>query len=113
MPGGNEISLNQTDVRALFPAIAPPKLLSIRIVVVEKDIAFHDAQLPQLCQAFFDQFRAEPLTAVSWYNCEMMQVTPAAIMAAENCADKVSSVAGDKAHSGISFEVGGNSFACV
>ena len=113
MPGGNEISLNQTNVGSFFPTVTPPELLSIRIVGVEKDIALHDAQLFQLRQALLNQFRAEPVPTVRGQNCEVMQITPAAVMAAENCADKVISVAGGKAHSGISFEVGGNSFACV
>ena len=66
MPGGNEISLNQTNVGSFFPTVTPPELLSIRIVGVEKDIALHDAQLFQLRQAFFNQLRAETLPAIRW-----------------------------------------------
>lgn len=64
MPGGDEIFLDQTNVRPFLPTVATPKLLSVDIVVVKKDIALNESEPLQLRQALFHEARAKAVPAI-------------------------------------------------
>ena len=64
-----------------------PKLHPVRIVGVDEDVAFADAQDAEPRQTGIDELPADTTTATTFRHCQMMQIAASAVMTAQHRAD--------------------------
>src|SRR3569833_3097934 len=98
------ISLGHAKLGAFLPAELHPEAFGLGVVRIEKDIASGDARFFQFREATENQFCSQSVPAVRWRDREMIQTRPPAIVAAEDGADEVFSLARDEAEAAVSFQ---------
>jgi hypothetical protein len=82
-----------------------PELAAVVVVVEEEDVALGDAGGAELGEAAFDERGAEAVAAVFGSDGEVVEVTAATVVAAEDGGDDVTfGIAGEEAHAGVAGE---------
>jgi hypothetical protein len=101
-----QISGHEHQVGAYNPAGLFPKSLTILIGSIYKDMALVDPDSLEAFQTVFDQGLSDALAAVVWPDGQVVHITAPPIVPAQNGADQLRIIPGDKTVAGVARQVG-------
>ena len=105
---GRDGFLYQAERLADLPPVVKPKRLAGAVVGIEEDVALGDVVFGEGREAMVEEGAGDALAAVGAGDGEVVEVTAAAVVAAEDGADELVVVDGDGAESGVAGEEGGD-----
>jgi hypothetical protein len=80
--------LHELQVAAILPRHFSPKFSSIVIAGVHEYVALLDGDCGQASEALFDEAAAEPPATIGWRDGQMVKISAAAVVAAQDGADE-------------------------